>query len=467
MDFPAPAVVLGVLSIMLFVSLYSPASAHADLAMLSKDIAAFNREKLEASLSDRTYRGEEGILRINPEVGRSLGLNVIINQDYLKATALYQEAEELYEQAVEAMESLEMEAYAGEHVQKIEQLGIRHNEMIARGWEHMLAYRSELTPEVDDRLKKDPTAVLLEKLLTEAIKNASHNLRNALGYFYNQCQDLDQDPPLNFENIKFVNHVFYKFTTQATNESKNSFDLDRVDTTDIENSWPVWKYALGRSSYRFAGVVEKAFEKNPGAKKYVDVLLFLALMRQESNFKPRNVSYVGAAGLTQIMPGTAKSLGMKNIFSPSYLKEASTLLRKERRLKRKAREAFLEIAASNGTKLAEEARQLRQESLTCGKKRKELYARYKRELLKSGADDRLNAQKAAQYGLKYFSQMMKIQKGDASLALASYNAGPHRVKQYKGIPPYDETIEFRNKVLKYYEIYLARAKRNSSKQAKR
>lgn len=62
--------------------------------------------------------------------------------------------------------------------------------------------------------------------------------------------------------------------------------------------------------------------------------------------------------------------------------------------------------------------------------------------------------------------MMKIQKGDASLALASYNAGPHRVKQYKGIPPYDETIGFRNKILKYYQIYLARAKKNSLKQAK-
>ena len=105
--------------------------------------------------------------------------------------------------------------------------------------------------------------------------------------------------------------------------------------------------------------------------------------------------------------------------------------------------------------------------MTCGNKRKELYARYKKELLRSGADDRLNPQKAAQYGLKYFSHMMKIQNGDASLALASYNAGPHRVKQYKGIPPYDETIGFRNKVLEYYQIYLARAKKNSSKQAKK
>ena len=49
---------------------------------------------------------------------------------------------------------------------------------------------------------------------------------------------------------------------------------------------------------------------------------------------------------------------------------------------------------------------------------------------------------------------MKNQKGDISLALASYNAGPNRVKKYKGIPPYRETIRFRNRVLNYYRDYL-------------
>ena len=49
---------------------------------------------------------------------------------------------------------------------------------------------------------------------------------------------------------------------------------------------------------------------------------------------------------------------------------------------------------------------------------------------------------------------MKAQNGDISLALASYNAGPHRVKQYNGIPPYKETVSFRNMVLKYYREYL-------------
>ena len=104
-----------------------------------------------------------------------------------------------------------------------------------------------------------------------------------------------------------------------------------------------------------------------------------------------------------------------------------------------------------------------QKSLACKKKREEMFARYRRELLKAGTDDRLNPDKAIKYGLKYFSQMMKTQKDDISLALAAYNAGPHRVRQYNGIPPFEETIVFRNKILNYYRIYQSRVSRTISK----
>jgi soluble lytic murein transglycosylase-like protein len=89
-----------------------------------------------------------------------------------------------------------------------------------------------------------------------------------------------------------------------------------------------------------------------------------------------------------------------------------------------------------------------------------LYARYKREVLKNATDDRLDPEKAITYGFKYFASLMKQQKGDISLALASYNAGPHRVKQYKGLPPYAETIQFRNRVLGYYRTYLRKLNTN-------
>ena len=43
----------------------------------------------------------------------------------------------------------------------------------------------------------------------------------------------------------------------------------------------------------------------------VDRLLLTALVRQESNFNPRVASRAGARGLTQLMPGTARGLGLR------------------------------------------------------------------------------------------------------------------------------------------------------------
>jgi soluble lytic murein transglycosylase-like protein len=49
----------------------------------------------------------------------------------------------------------------------------------------------------------------------------------------------------------------------------------------------------------------------------VPVNLFLALVEAESGFHPDAVSSAGAMGLTQLMPATARALGVTNPFDPA------------------------------------------------------------------------------------------------------------------------------------------------------
>lgn len=56
-------------------------------------------------------------------------------------------------------------------------------------------------------------------------------------------------------------------------------------------------------------------------------------------------------------------------------------------------------------------------------------------------------------GTQYIYKLLKLFDGDYTLALAGYNAGPETVKQYKGVPPYRETVNYVNRVLHYWNEY--------------
>lgn len=54
-------------------------------------------------------------------------------------------------------------------------------------------------------------------------------------------------------------------------------------------------------------------------------------------------------------------------------------------------------------------------------------------------------------GAKYLRQLLLLYQGDARKALAAYNAGPGAVKRFGGVPPYQETQAYIDKVLREYE----------------
>jgi transglycosylase-like protein with SLT domain len=61
-----------------------------------------------------------------------------------------------------------------------------------------------------------------------------------------------------------------------------------------------------------------------GKRNSVDPLLLYAIMHQESTFKPRAMSYKGARGLMQLMPGTAQRFGVTSIWDPRQNIEGGT-----------------------------------------------------------------------------------------------------------------------------------------------
>ncbi len=137
-----------------------------------------------------------------------------------------------------------------------------------------------------------------------------------------------------------------------------------------------------RSSITFPDTQFDSIITQAAKQHQVDPALIKAIIMAESGYNPNALSKKGAQGLMQLMPNTAKWLGVKDSFNPEYNIHG---------------------------------------------------------------------------GVKYFKRLLVQFDGDVELALAAYNAGSKRVRQYNGVPPFTATRYYIAKVFKYYEYYKGRA----------
>jgi soluble lytic murein transglycosylase-like protein len=79
-----------------------------------------------------------------------------------------------------------------------------------------------------------------------------------------------------------------------------------------------------------------------------------------------------------------------------------------------------------------------------------------------GVDDIFDPVQNINAGVRYFKKLLKLFESDVNLALAAYNAGIQRVKQYNGIPPYSTTQIYIKKVLEFYRYYSGQSNTNNS-----
>ena len=101
-----------------------------------------------------------------------------------------------------------------------------------------------------------------------------------------------------------------KKTQVSSSEAPKSFSDVLKVTPPAE-----FKYQIQEPSK--ASKVEIQQYVNSACQKYnIDPKLVMALIQQESGFNQNAISKVGAQGLMQLMPATAKSMGVTNAFNP-------------------------------------------------------------------------------------------------------------------------------------------------------
>lgn len=92
----------------------------------------------------------------------------------------------------------------------------------------------------------------------------------------------------------------------------NGFNNLKANTINpYESLEGIYGNVVNPSKNQIMSIISKACQKYG-----VDEKLVKAVVRQESGFNPKATSHCGAMGLMQLMPATAKGLGVKDAYNP-------------------------------------------------------------------------------------------------------------------------------------------------------
>jgi soluble lytic murein transglycosylase-like protein len=118
-----------------------------------------------------------------------------------------------------------------------------------------------------------------------------------------------------------VQTTMYNLLMQLMEQMNTTTSSDSSNAATVTSPYTFGSILSGLTSGNYAtsstATGDYASLINAAAQKYdVDAGLISAVIKAESNYNANAVSSCGASGLMQLMPGTAASLGVTDVFDP-------------------------------------------------------------------------------------------------------------------------------------------------------